>query len=276
MEKLQLTLLFKIIGIGSASGLVYQEDKLYLISDNSTYLYEYSISDKKLNKIALTENAQENIPKNEKSDFEAIAQRGNQLIVLGSGSTEKRNEIFMCDTKSKNLNRRDFSENYKLIKSQLTIKDDELNIEGLIATDKTIYFFQRGNGSTSKNGIIYADDSVGTPKFKFIPFDLPKIKNVECTFTDAILVDDTIYFLACAEDTNSTYLDGDVLGSCFGTIDLKTMNLKYVEQITDSHKFEGITLFKKSATEIEFLLCEDNDTDILESNIYSLKLDLKE
>jgi len=276
MEKLQLTLLFKIIGIGSASGLVYLDEKLYIISDNSTFLYEYSMPNQKLNKIALTANAQENILKNEKSDFEAITNRGNQLIVLGSGSTEKRNEIFMCDTKSKSINRRDFTENYNQIKSQLEIKDDELNIEGLIATDKTIYFFQRGNGLTSKNGIIYADDSVGTPHFKFNIFNLPKINNVECSFTDAVLVDETIYFLACAEDTNSTYLDGEVLGSCIGSIDLKTMQLLQTKQITDSHKFEGLTLYKKTATEIEFLLCEDNDTELLESKIYSLKLNLNE
>jgi hypothetical protein len=31
---------------------------------------------------------------------------------------------------------------------------------------------------------------------------LPKIKGVRSSFTDAILVEDTLYFLATAEDTN--------------------------------------------------------------------------
>ena len=53
MEKFQLSVLFKIIGIGSASGLVYHQDKLYIISDNSTFLYEYNILNKRLDKIAL-------------------------------------------------------------------------------------------------------------------------------------------------------------------------------------------------------------------------------
>ena len=69
MEKFQLALLLKIAGIGSASGLLYQDNKLYIISDNSNYLYEYKISEETLNKIALTENPQENIPKKEKPDF---------------------------------------------------------------------------------------------------------------------------------------------------------------------------------------------------------------
>ena len=47
----------------------------------------------------------------------------------------------------------------------------------------------------------------------FVTVKLPKISNVEFTFTDAILVDNFIYFLASAEDTISTYEDGEVLGS---------------------------------------------------------------
>ena len=69
MENFQLSLLFNIIGIGSASGLVYLDDKLYIISDSSSYLYEYHISDSKLNKIALVENPQENIAKKDKPDY---------------------------------------------------------------------------------------------------------------------------------------------------------------------------------------------------------------
>ncbi|MES2748419.1 MAG: hypothetical protein V4648_08565 [Bacteroidota bacterium] len=285
MEKIQLTLLFKIIGIGSASGLVYHDNKLYVISDSSTFLYEYTIADETLNKIALVENAQENIPKKEKSDFESITKKGTDLVILGSGSTEKRNQLFKYDMVSKKVTERSFATLYQKIKSELNIKDAELNIEGLIVTDKTIYFFQRGNGSTSKNGIIYADDEPENPtqgaaessgaNFKFLPFELPKIKNVESTFTDAILVEDKLYFLATAEDTNSTYLDGEVLGSLIGCIDFKTMQIEFTQPISNKHKFEGLTLYKKSTTEIEFLLCEDNDTEVLESTIYSLKLELK-
>ena len=270
MEKFQLALLLKIAGIGSASGLLYQNNKLYIISDNSNYLYEYKISEEKLNKIALTENPQENIPKKEKPDFEAISNKDNEIVILGSGSTENRNKIIQYKPSSKKIKTKDYTEMYKLIKSQLSIADEELNIEGLIITDKTIYFFQRGNGESGKNGIIYADDDATTFNFKFIPFDLPKIKNVAPTFTDAILVDDKIYFLAAAENTTSSYLDGEVLGTIIGRIDLKTLALEKTIQIADNHKFEGLTLYKKTETNLEFLLCEDNDTEVLKSDIYRL------
>jgi hypothetical protein len=270
MEKFQLSVLFKIIGIGSASGLVYHQDKLYIISDNSTFLYEYNILNKRLDKIALVENPQDNIIKKEKPDFESITLKGNNLVLLASGSTDKRNKLFKYNINSKKIKEKSFEEFYRKLKSELEIKEDELNIEGLILNDKKIFLFQRGNGGNSKNGIIYADDELDNPKFKFIPFELPNIKNVETTFTDAILVEDKIYFLAAAEDTSSTYDDGEVLGSIVGSIDFKTMKLESTLQISDKHKFEGLTVYKKTATQLELLLCEDTDTEVLVTDIYSL------
>lgn len=272
MEKFQLSLFLKIIGIGSASGLVYQNDTLYIISDSSSYLYEYKIPEEKLNKIALVDNPQENIAKKEKPDFEAITAKGNDLIILGSGATEKRTTVFDYKIKSGKVKAKNIKDIYTALKDQLNIKDDELNIEGLIIDDQATYFFQRGNGQLGKNGIIYSEYLGENPTFKFIPFDLPKIKNIATTFTDAILVEAKIYFLAAAEDTASTYLDGEVLGSIVGIIDVKTMKLESYLEITNTYKFEGITLFKQSEKEIEFLLCEDNDSEELVSNIYSLKI----
>lgn len=272
MEKFQLSVLFKIIGIGSASGLIYQDNLLYIISDNSTYLYEYDIQNEKLDRIPLVENPQENIAKKDKPDFESITSYDDNILLLGSGSTKNRNQSANYNTKSKKVTANgDFTDIFKEIKSELGLKDDELNIEGQIMTNSNFYFFQRGNGISGKNGIICGSKK---NKYRFIPFELPKIKDVPATFTDAVLVGKTIYFLASAEDTTSTYLDGEVLGSIIGTIDLKTMKLLDYIQISDKNKFEGITFYKKTLTKIEFLLCEDNDSDVLETAIYKLTLSL--
>ena len=72
MKKFTLDLVFHIIGIGSASGLFYQNDLLYLISDNSSYLYEYNIKKEHLEKYPLYHNPSENILKIDKPDFESI------------------------------------------------------------------------------------------------------------------------------------------------------------------------------------------------------------
>ncbi len=273
MEKLQLSVLFKIIGIGSASGLVYHENNLYIISDNSTFLYEYSIPTEKLNKIALVENAQDNIIKKDKPDFEAIALKGTDLVILGSGSTENRNLIFNYAIPTGKIQKNNIGTIYQKIKHEFAIADDELNIEGLVMNQDHIYFFQRGNGIQGKNAVIFSKDTPQNQQFEYVPIDLPKIKNVPATFTDAILVEDKIYFLASAEDTESTYLDGEVLGSIIGRMDAKTLEVEFTQQISNTNKFEGLTLYKQSDNKIEFLLCEDTDSELLESNIYKLVLD---
>ena len=101
---------------------------------------------------------------------------------------------------------------------------------------------------------------------------MPKIKHVETSFTDAILVEDKIYFLATAEDTTSTYYDGEILGSIIGRMNSGTFEIEFTQKITDIHKFEGLTLYNRTKDKIEFLLCEDNDSEVLESTIYKLVL----
>lgn len=131
--------------------------------------------------------------------------------------------------------------------------------------------FQRGNGKNSKNGIFIIPDNASLSKH-FVAIKLPKIKNVEVSFTDAILVDNYIYFLATAEDTISTYEDGEVLGSLIGKMKSDTFEIIDTQTISNTQKFEGITLYENNDKEIQFLLCEDNDTEILESKIYKLTL----
>jgi hypothetical protein len=275
MEKIQLSLLFKIIGIGSASGLIYDNQKLHIISDNSTFLYEYSIDSKELNKIPLVENPSENIPKNYKLDFESITKKEDTLCIFGSGSTENRNmRIDFNSSLNKVVATNDLSDLYFAMQNFGEINPEDFNIEGVIYKDESWYFFNRGNGKTNKNKVFTIDGKNLTNEFRVVSnhYKLPKIKGVRTSFTDAIAVDETIYFLATAEDTTSTYDDGEVLGSIIGTINLKTMKLGKTFKISDSHKFEGLTLFTNNTNEISFLLCEDNDTELLESNIYQLTI----
>ena len=157
------------------------------------------------------------------------------------------------------------SETYQNIKNTIPISDDELNIEGALFYKEKLYLFQRGNGAKAKNGIVIINENI-----KFQNIKLPKIKHVETAFTDAILVHDKIYFLASAEDILSTYDDGEVLGSIIGCINVETFEIEFTIQISNSHKFEGLTIFKNSQSHLEFLLCEDNDTEKLETKIYKL------
>ena len=275
MEKFQLEVLFHIIGIGAASGLVYKDHTLFLISDNSNYGYEYDLANQSLAKIVLQDRpVLEVIPKNQKPDFEAITSFGDSYYVFGSGSTENRIEMVQYNAKTKTSKTTDLSDLYLLMQRFSNIKPEEFNIEGVVFTGNIWYFLQRGNGKTGKNGLFTVQGKNLENDFTILynEYQLPKIKGVQASFTDAVLVDNQLYFLATAEDTNSTYDDGEVLGSLVGSINLKTMKIDFTEKISATAKLEGISLYKKNDKALEFLLCEDNDTDELQTTIYHLTL----
>ncbi len=275
MEQFTIELLFQILGVGSASGLVYKDNSLFIISDNSSFLYQYHIQQNQLSKIKLQENSQENIPKKDKFDFESIALKGNKLHLLGSGSTSKREKRITYNLETKEVQEKSLSKLYQNLKQSASISDDELNIEGAIFCNDNWFLFQRGNGANSKNGIIKTQSLEVECHTELVEVQLPKIKHVETSFTDAILVEDKIYFLATAEDTTSTYDDGEILGSLIGRMDSQTFEIEFTQKISDNHKFEGLTLYNKTKTQIQFLICEDNDSNLLETNIYKLSIPLK-
>jgi DNA-dependent RNA polymerase auxiliary subunit epsilon len=270
MKQFSLELFQTIIGIGSASGLIYKDDSLFIISDNSSFLYQYHVQENQLSKIKLFKNGQENIPKKDKFDFESIALKGEKLHILGSGSTSKREKRITYNLETKETAEKDLSKLYKSLKASASISDEELNIEGAIFFNENWYLFQRGNGVNSKNGIFKTKSLKRESDTAFIPIQLPKIKQIETSCTDAILVDDKIYFLATAENTTSTYDDGEIFGSILAQMNSQTFEIEFIQKISDTHKFEGLTLYKKTENEIQFLICEDNDTHILETNIYKI------
>lgn len=276
MYKEELSIFATIKGIGSASGLVLKQNLLYVISDNSAYLYEYNIANKTLDKKEILKGFKTlaNIPKAEKPDFEVLCSYGDQLYIIGSGSTAKRNLMLAVDLLSHQIIKHDLTELFSKIKVQFGIDDDNLNIEGAIFTGTGWFLFNRGNGNATKNGIfkIHGKDLKSAIKIAFTPIMLLKTNKVLVTFTDAILHQEQIYFIAAAEDTTSTYQDGEIVGSYMGSINIKDLSLNFIKQISTHQKFEGITLLKQNAENIEFLLCEDRDNDVLETTIYRLVL----
>lgn len=276
MPNFQLELLFQIIGIGSASGLLYQNPSLYLISDNGAYLYHYQTETKALEKILLFNNPTlENIPKSVKPDFESIAHFEDTYFIFGSGSTPNRNKMFDYHSKNKTIKTVDLTNLYLSMQSFANIKADDFNIEGVVFTGEIWYFLQRGNAGTGQNGIFTVQGKNLENDFTILynSYKLPKIKGIQSSFTDAVLINDTLYFLSTTENTKSTYDDGEILGSFIGSINTKTMKIDYKQKISDQHKFEGISQYQNTNSKLEFLLCEDSDSEKLEATIYKLTLE---
>lgn len=279
MHKFKLELLFQIIGIGSASGLIYKDNSLLLISDNSSILYEYNIESSTLESYPLLQaNADavvKNIPKKIKPDFESIAVHGEDCYIFGSGSTENRNRMVHFNTgKKEKIAETDLTDLYAVMQSFGNIKPDEFNIEGSIYNGEKWFFFNRGNGESRKNGVFTVSGNNLKDDFSVLynSYKLPSIKGIPSSFTDAVLVRDKIYFLATVENTASTYEDGVVYGTFIGRLDVEKMKIDFTQKISDKHKFEGLSVLLEEEKSIEFMLCEDNDTETLESNIYKLTI----
>lgn len=271
MKNIILDFFLTITGISAASGLVHQNNHLFLIADNSQYLYDFSLNDHLLTKIQLVKNTTdlENIAKAKKPDFESITLDQDKYYIYGSGSTPNRN---LRITYHKEVIAEDFSKIYQSLQQKFQVDQDNFNIEGVFHTQDEIWFFNRGNGQKAQNGI-FKVNKLSPEKSSFDKIKLPLIDQVQAGFTDAILVGDFVYFIAAAEASNSTYLDGEIAGTILGKFNRKNFQRIETIRIPGKHKFEGITLKEKSNTNITFLLCEDKDDDKMETVIYSLTID---
>ena len=268
MSKSALKSFVTLEGISAASGLVFYDQNLYIIGDNSGFLSKYNLTTKQTTQIPLIDKPTINIAKKVKPDFESISLVGNQIHVFGSGSTENRQNRVSYDLKSHAVETKSMKKRYERFQAAAELNNNEFNIEGTFSDEKFQYYCQRGNKSENKNCLFRYDKH--TEEVEVFYFKLPKINGISATFTDAVLVDRNMYFVASAENSNSTYHDGEIMGSLFGSMNIDTMKIQHTEEIGAKNKFEGITLFQESDRELKFLLCEDNDNDRNESEIFEL------
>lgn len=262
-----------ITGVGAASGLHFSDDTIHLVGDNSNYLYSYSLSEAQLHKHLLygMEDANEQVAKKNKLDIESLFHYEDELYLFASASTNARNHLFKVDQSNYLVKHHNLTIEFEHIKKALSIADEDVNIEGSFIFEDKFYLFNRGNGPTEKNGIILIDTAFSTAP-EFIPLVLPKYENGVAGFTDAIIHQKKVYFLAAIEETTSTYDDGEKRGTSIGIMDLATLKIEYIREISTTHKFEGITLLNDGNHELVFLLCEDPDDESTETIIYKLTL----
>lgn len=274
MKEVFLELFLTIHGIGAASGIINYNNELKIIADDSNFLYSYHLDKKDIQKTLLRNSGiNEYIPKNDKPDFESIVEINDTLYIFGSGSSTDRNQLIKYNPNKEILEEVDLSSIYKEMKDKFDIAQPDFNIEGAVSIANDILLFNRGNGPAQKNGIFKLHSKTLHP-YSFTPVELPCIDGVSTGFTDAVYTDDKIYFIAAAEDIASTYLDGEVKGSIIGCLNTHTLSLDFTKLLSKKHKFEGITVFKKAHSEITFILCEDNDDNNKNANLYKLKLTL--
>ena len=277
MEEFYLKEHLSIPGISSASGIEFSEGQIFLISDNSNYLYNYQIYDQQLNRHILLKNPQmELIEKPQKLDLEAMVLRDDKIYTFGSGSTTSRERAFSITKNDWNITELDMRNLYKAMKSSANIKSSDFNIEGVAVYENSWLFLNRGNGPGGRNVILKVNGDNLVNDFMVTSFEisLPKIDGLFFGFSGASVIDDSLYFIATAEEGLSTYDDGVIAGTILGVFNLKTMEIDYYQRISKDQKFEGISLLEIQPQKISFILCEDSDGSSEVTTIYRLDLNL--
>jgi len=276
MKKFKLIKFLKIIGISTVSALTYQNDIVSLIADDSNILYEYNTKSDQLTKITLSEGEFENLPKKEKLDFESMIDTEKSMYIFGSGSNSNREKAIYINKEKNTVETLNLNYLFDSMKSFAEIQDTDLNIEGVVFANDEWYFLNRGNSPANKNLIftVQGNNLVDDFNLFYNEFELPEINNIKTGFSDGIVIKNKLYFLATAENSQSTNNDGKITGTLFGCINLKKMKLEYTQVISTTNKFEGITLFSLKGKNAVFLLGEDDDTHNSETELYKLEIKL--
>jgi len=153
--KLELLDFIELDNYPSGSGIEFFDDKIYIVGDDSRDLL---VMGKKWNKptlINLFDSSDKKIPKSVKSDLEAMTvlsvDKKPHLLIIGSGSTEKRNRALLMNLKNNAIKALDLSVFYNRIKAAGI---PALNIEGIAEVYDYLVLANRGNTSNPTNHLI--------------------------------------------------------------------------------------------------------------------------
>lgn len=285
--KFELARKQELKGIPSASGIELTDAGIFVIGDNSPWLYllteDLEIKDKF--QLLPERKAPDSIfEKVIKPDFEAICKvdgTGQRLFIFGSGSKSPERDVLVEVDLSKGFSSREYSleKFYDKLKSSANLTAAQLNIEGAEIVGDQLYLLNRGRNLILKYSLseftdhLKNEDSVPEPEV--FDFELPKIKGIEAGFSGVSYVPgaEALLFTATVEDTSNWIDDGEVLGSFLGLIYINEMgkvtNPRAVAIERDGEaikiKVESATILSPYKTgEAKLLLVTDSDGDISE------------
>lgn len=243
--------------LSSASGLVHQDGRVFVVADDEHFLDAYELESGKRERLMLP--LSDSLPasaaerKRAKADLESLVvlQEG-LLLAIGSGSSPARERAVVIDVETNTVRG---VVDLKLLYAALREKLPMLNIEGACVGGDVLRLLHRGNAS-HPSAIVELDlpkvleyIDARTPLSgelikRVIPVEIGMLDGVTLGFTDACPFESDasqFYFLAAAEDTPNPYDDGVCVGSVLGRIDSEGRVLR-LERIAGRHKMEGLSI----------------------------------
>ncbi len=234
----------KLDDVASASGMEVVDGIIYILSDDSSFLYRLKDDLTLLEKIPLYKSTSENpehIAKPDKADLECMGQLSingyKHLLLLGSGSkSPQRDNAFLIKLPT-NYNRKhivwesSITSLYNLLRSNEEITScGSINMEGLAFGNENVYLLNRGNLEGSKNVVLSFNKAEfiefiqghteGVPFPSVHPINLPELSGVKTGLSGADFFDGHFWFTSSAEDSPNAYDDGNVKGSMLGLLSM--------------------------------------------------------
>jgi hypothetical protein len=269
--------------VAAASGVVQRAEYVYVVGDDELHLAVFDATSGApgtLRRVLSGElPADPDARKKQKPDLEALTalppfdgHPHGTLLGLGSGSTPDRDRGFAwsfgadgsLDGDPIEL---DLAPLYGLLRENL----EALNVEGAAVMGEELWLMQRGNSSDGANVVValsceevldslVRDRTLAAKELqRVLAFDLGELQGAALTFSDAsALGNELLVFTASAEASESTYEDGEILGSVVGTIDgrgevhrLRTIDRKY--------KVEGVHAVLDTGVLGMTFVCDQDD-----------------
>lgn len=229
--------------IPSASGMEVAGNRLYVIGDDSPWLYILNLSTlQQVGQIRLFASGDfgsGRIPKALKPDLECltllpIAGR-DHLAAFGSGSAPNRARCYTLllpgtNQKPAQVRPHSLQHLYAALQADPDLLGPEvLNLEGAAVTASQLLLFQRAAKGGPNLVLVFRQQEFaaylsGTrktlPAYQSIPFQLPQLEGISARFSGATVHENRLFFSASVENTDDAILDGEVLGSYIGWVDL--------------------------------------------------------
>ncbi|MGI4885134.1 MAG: DUF6929 family protein [Janthinobacterium lividum] len=273
----------------SASGVEIVGPTAYVIADDAPFLYA-------LDAATLAPTGQVQLfdpaavvagrwPKATKPDLEALTActwpgRGAGLLLLGSGSTPQRRRgcwVPLLPTPGAALAQQpqalDLAALYAAIQAALPA-GALLNIEAAAATGTELLLLQRGVGAEGPAVVLRLPLAAALahlagqgppPRPAAQAFRLPVVEGSPAGFSGATFADGRLWVAASVENTADPVLDGEVLGSFVGVLDLAAgtadfARLAWADGRAYRGKVEGLALRpRRPGAPQELLLVTDDD-----------------
>ena len=267
--------------IPSASGIEVVGDSMYVMSDDSPWLFKLNKKLEIIEKLQVADILSAvggKIPKGQKQDLEAMASFEGDLLLFGSGSkSPQRDVLIMIKTETHETKKHSLTQFYDSLCQSADFKRDDLNIEAAAIVEHTLYLFNRGKNRIFRFNVqqffAHVENDAPLPLAEICRVTLPALNGLEAGFSGATTAPNSKYivFTASVENTPNWIDDGEILGSFVGLFPLGEFKESFVPDciaVTDSErhvlkiKVESVAVQEISSPGIiHLLMVTDTDGD---------------